>query len=80
MFWDVKTKGYNSGRVYTKLLILYNKELSDLLEMIKEDMSESKMYVKAQAVLYFLIETTGWYIKLYLDIDIESMKGFLIEK
>ena len=55
-------------------------ELLDLLEMIKEDISESKMYVKVQAVSHHSMETTVWYIKLHPDIDIESMKGFLIEK
>ena len=42
-FWDVKTKGCNGGRVYMKLLMLNSEELSDLLEIIKEDMSKFKM-------------------------------------
>ena len=58
-FWNVKTKRYNGGRVYTKLLMLHDEELLDLLEIIKEDMSESKVYVKAQAVSYYLTETTS---------------------
>ena len=45
-FWDVKTKGHSGGRVYTKMLILYDKELLNLLKMIKEDMSEFKIYLK----------------------------------
>ena len=58
-FWDVKTKGHNGGRVYIKLLMLYDEELLDLLEMIKKDISESKMYVKVQAVSYYSTETTS---------------------
>ena len=46
-FWDIKIKEYNGRRVYIKLLILHDEELLDLLEMIKKDMSESKIYIKA---------------------------------
>ena len=57
-FWDVKIKEHNGGRVYMKLLILHDEELLDLLEIIKEDIGESKMYIKVQAVSHHSTETT----------------------
>ena len=44
--------------------------------MIKEEMNEFKIYLKEQVVSYYSIKMTGSYIKLHLDIDIKSMKGF----
>ena len=39
-FWDIKTKGCNSRRVYTKMLMLHDIDLVNLIEIIKEDMNE----------------------------------------
>ena len=45
-FFKVKTKGNKGRRVYTKCLILYNTEFTDLVEMIKEEFSEKKLHIK----------------------------------
>ena len=45
-FQDIKTKEQNSGRVYTKILLLHNADLADLIEIIKQDMNEFKIYLK----------------------------------
>ena len=45
-FFEVKTKGNEGGRVYTKCLILYNIDFADLVEMLKEEFSEKKLFIK----------------------------------
>ena len=79
-FWNIKTNGYNGRRVHNQILILHDTDLADLIEIIKEDMNEFKIYLKEQAVSYHSTEMTGWCIKLHLDIDIKSMKGFFDEE
>ena len=47
-FWDIKTKGQNGSRVYVKILIMYDLDLGELIEMIKEEMSKFKLFVKSR--------------------------------
>jgi len=79
-FWDAKTKGQSSGRVCTKMLMLYDEDLVDLIEMLKEYMSKFKIYLKEQAVSHYLTEITRWYIKLHPEIDMKSIKKFFDEE
>ena len=62
------------------MLMLHNTDVVDLIEIIKEDMNEFKIYLKEQAVSYYSIEMTGQYVKLHPDIDIKSVKGFFNKK
>jgi len=41
-----KTKGRTGGRVYTKMLILYNEDLVNLIEILKENISKFKIYLE----------------------------------
>ena len=70
-FWDIRTKEKDGGRVYTKMLIMHDVDLGELIEMTKEEMSEIKLFIKKQKVSHYEIETIGWCIKLYLKIDLQ---------
>ena len=72
-FSNIKTKGYEEGKVYTKFLIMHSVELEDLIEMIKKDMKEFRLYIKRQAVLHHSTETTKWCIKLHPEIHLQSI-------
>ena len=52
-FFEIKTKGTEGGRVCTRCLIMHNTQFSDLAEMIKEEFSNNKLYIKPQAVEYY---------------------------
>ena len=73
-FYKVKTKGKDGGRVFTKYLIMYNLPIEDLIEMVREEMSEVKLFIKLQAVIVASEEIIGQFIKLYLEIDIKMMQ------
>ena len=51
-FFEIKTKDNNRGRVYTKCLLLHNQPFADIVEMIKEEFSNQKLYLKLQAVAH----------------------------
>ena len=45
-FFEVKIKGNEGGRVYTKCLILHNIEFTNLAEMLKEEFSKKMLFIK----------------------------------
>jgi len=45
-FFEIKTKGKDGGRVYTKCLLLHDQPFEDIAEMIKEEFSNQKLYFK----------------------------------
>ena len=72
-FNEIRAKGRDGGRVCTKFLIVYDIELKNLIEIIKEDIVEYRLFIKRQEVAHHSIETTGWFIKLHPEIDLQSM-------
>ena len=56
---EYQDKKHNGGRVYTTILMLYDVDLVDLIEMIKEEMNEFKIYLKEQVVSHHSTEVTG---------------------
>ena len=54
-FNETRAKGRDSGRVYTKLLMMHDIELEDLVEMIKEDIVEYRLFLKRQVVAHHSI-------------------------
>ena len=51
-FYDIRNKGKDRGRVFTKCLILYDITIEDIIEMGKEELSEYRFCMKLQAVAY----------------------------
>ena len=45
-FFEIKTKGKDGDRVYTKYLLLHDQPFEDITEMIKEEFSNQKLYFK----------------------------------
>ena len=45
-FNEIRAKGRDSGRAYTKFLIMHEIELEDIIEIIKEDMVEYRLFLK----------------------------------
>ena len=45
-FYNVKTKGRDRRRVYTKRLLLYNISIEDLIEIEKEELSKFRFCMK----------------------------------
>ena len=45
-FWDIRTKEKDRGRVHIKMLIMHNLDLRELIKIIKEEMSEFKLFIK----------------------------------
>ena len=45
-FFEIKTKGKDRGRVYIKYLLLHNQPFAHVVEMIKEEFSNQKLYFK----------------------------------
>ena len=58
-FHKVKTRGKDSRRVYTKCLILHELPIEESTEMVREEMSDIRLFIKSQAVISALAETTG---------------------
>ena len=48
--------------------------IEELIEMLKKEMSDIRLFIKPQAVISALAETTGWFIKLYSEIDLKAMQ------
>ena len=63
-------------RVYTNCLMMHNLLLSDLIEIVYEEMSKIKLYMKLQVVMSYSTEVTGWFIKLHSEIDINHIQQF----
>ena len=64
-FHEVRTKGREGERVYTKCLLLYEVQIEDLIEMIKEQLSDVKLHMKIQVVVYNSTTITGQFIVFY---------------
>ena len=45
-FFEIKTKGKEGSRVYTKCLIIHNIDFQDIAEIVKEEFSKNKLYIK----------------------------------
>jgi len=45
-FHKVRTKGKEGGRVYIRCLILHNLLIEDLIDLVKEEMSEIRLFMK----------------------------------
>ena len=58
-FNEIRAKERDSRRMYTKFLMVHDIELEDLIEMIKEDIVEYRLFLKRQAVTYHSTETIG---------------------
>ena len=73
-FNNIRTKRRDSRRIYTKLLMMCDIELEDLVEMIKKDTVEYRLFMKRQLIIHYSTETTGWFIKLHLEINQQLMQ------
>jgi hypothetical protein len=49
-FFEIKTKGKEGSRVYTKCFIIYNMDFKDIAEIVKEEFSKNKLCIKLQVV------------------------------
>ena len=57
---------------------MHNHPISDIAEMLKEEFSELKLYMKPQPVQYYDIVTMSWFMKLYPKVDIPQLHKFFL--
>ena len=58
-FYQIQYKGKSRGRVYTKYLIIHNYLIKDIVEILKKEFSEIRLYIKLQPVQYYDTVTIG---------------------
>ena len=56
---------------------MHNAELSDIIEILKEELNNYKFYIKTQPVQFAVVETTGWFMHLYPSLYIQSFESLL---
>ena len=66
-----KPKDREEGRIRTKYYIMYNRKLSNIRGILKEELNGMKFYLKKQAVSQQDTITIGWFIDLHLKINID---------
>ena len=49
-FYQLRTKGKDGGRVFTKVFLMHNYEIKDVAEMLKEEFGELMLFLKAQPI------------------------------
>jgi len=58
-FHQLRTKGKEGGRVFTKVFLMYNYKICDITEMLREEFGELKLFLKAQPVQHHNTTTIG---------------------
>ena len=56
-FYQLKTKGKEDSRVFTRVLVIYNYLIVDLAEMLKEEFGKLKLFMKPQPIQYYATKT-----------------------
>ena len=54
------------------MLMMHDCAIEDFAEMLKEEFSEIKLFLKLQSVQHHETLTTGWFVKLHPDIHVET--------
>ena len=57
---------------------MHNYLIVDIAEMLKEEFSELKLYIKLQLVQYYDTTTIGWFVKLHPKVEIPRLHKFLL--
>ena len=63
--------------MFTRVLLIHNYTIEDFAKMLKEEFSKIKLFLKPQSVQHYDMTTTGWFIKLHLEIHIETYYKFV---
>ena len=63
-----------------KVLFMHNYIIGDFAEMLKEEFSEIKLFLKSQPVQHHDTLTKGWFVKLHPEIHIETYYIFFYSK
>ena len=78
-FYKIKHNGKSGGRVNEKHYVVHNCPITDITEMLKEEFSELKLYMKPQPVQYHDTTNIGWFLELHPEVDIPRWhKYFLV--
>ena len=75
-FYQLKSKNCSDCQ-FAKCYLMYNMELGNIIEILKEELNSYKFYTKAQSVQSTVIETTSWFMYLYPDLYIQSFESLL---
>ena len=60
--------------------MIHNLLLSDLIEIVHEEMGKIKLCMKPKVVLSHSTEVIEWFIKLHPEINVNYMQQFLPKK
>jgi len=58
-FHQLWMKGKEGGRVFTKVFLMHNYKIYDIAEMLREEFSELKLFLKAQPMQHHDTTTIG---------------------
>ena len=57
---------------------MHNYLIVDIAQMLKEEFSKLKLYMKPQLVQYHDTTTTDWFVKLHPKVEIPRLHRFLL--
>ena len=61
-----------------KFYVMYNYPITDIAEMLKEEFSELKLYMKHQSIQYYDTTIVDWFVKLYPKVYIPRLHEFFL--
>ena len=50
--FQFKLKGKDGERMFSKYYIMYNEKITNIIEVLKEELCKIKLYIKLQVVAY----------------------------
>ena len=63
-----------------KFYVIHNYPITNIAEMLKEEFSELKLYMKPQSIQYYDTTMVSWFVKLYPKVDILRLHKFFLRK
>ena len=66
--------------MFSKVLVMHNHAIGDFAEMLKEVFSEIRLFLKPRSVQHHDALTTGWFVKLYPEIHVETCYKWFNDK
>ena len=59
---------------------MHNYTIKDLAEILKEEFSEIKLFLKPQPVQFYDTLNTGWFVKLHPEVHVDTCYKFFYNK
>ena len=66
--------------MFTRVILMHNYKIKDVVEMLKEEFRELKLFLKAQPIQYYNTVIIGWFVKLHPEVFVELYYNFFHNK